>query len=104
MMFIWHLVLIILFTKVAGDLSVRFGQPAVLGKLLAGILLGPAILGWVQDSHFIHQFGEVGVLLLMFIAGLETDLARVGSRRLLWRWAASCNRWWADLRSANGSA
>lgn len=71
---IMYLILILLFTKLAGDLSVRLGQPAVLGKLIIGILLGPAVLGWVQDGEFIHYFSEIGVLLLMFIAGLETDL------------------------------
>lgn len=74
MEFILYLVLILLATKLAGDLSVRLGQPAVLGKLLIGIVLGPAVLGWVQEGSFIHQFAEIGVLLLMFIAGLETDL------------------------------
>ncbi|MBW7453918.1 cation:proton antiporter [Paenibacillus sepulcri] len=74
MEFILYLALIILSTKVAGDLSVRLGQPAVLGKLLAGIVLGPAVLGWVHADEFISHFSEIGVLLLMFIAGLETDL------------------------------
>lgn len=74
MEFVLYLMLIILFTKVAGDLSVRLGQPAVLGKLIVGIILGPAVLGWIQDGEFIHFISEIGVLLLMFIAGLETDL------------------------------
>ncbi|REE78566.1 monovalent cation:proton antiporter-2 (CPA2) family protein [Paenibacillus taihuensis] len=72
-----YLVLIILSTKVAGDLSVRIGQPAVLGKLIAGIVLGPAILGWIHPDAFISHFSEIGVLLLMFIAGLETDLDKL---------------------------
>ncbi|EHS55141.1 cation:proton antiporter [Paenibacillus sp. Aloe-11] len=74
MQFILYLLLILLFTKVAGHLSVRLGQPAVLGKLIAGIVLGPAVLGWVQNDTLIHDMSEIGVLLLMFIAGLETDL------------------------------
>ncbi|WP_226002468.1 cation:proton antiporter [Paenibacillus sp. BJ-4] len=74
MQFILYLLLILLFTKVAGHLSVRLGQPAVLGKLIAGIVLGPAVLGWVQSDTLIHDMSEIGVLLLMFIAGLETDL------------------------------
>ncbi|MBW4081614.1 cation:proton antiporter [Paenibacillus sp. S150] len=77
MEFILYLMLILLFTKLAGDLSVRLRQPAVLGKLIVGILLGPAVLGWVKDSDFIHYMSEIGVLLLMFIAGLETDLAQL---------------------------
>jgi len=74
MQFIFYLALIIVSTKAAGHLSVRLGQPAVLGKLLAGIIIGPALLGWVQPDDFIGHFAEIGVLLLMFIAGLETDL------------------------------
>lgn len=72
--FILHLVLILIFTKIAGHLSVKLGQPSVLGELIAGVILGPAILGWVQQTSFIHEFSEIGVLVLMFIAGLETDL------------------------------
>lgn len=77
MQFILYLALIIIFTKAAGHLSVKLGQPAVLGKLLAGIVLGPALLGWVQPDEFISHFAEIGVLLLMFIAGLETDLVQL---------------------------
>lgn len=77
MEFILYLILILFFTKIAGDLSVRIGQPAVLGKLIVGILLGPAVLGWVEQNSFIQQLSEIGVLLLMFIAGLETDLEQL---------------------------
>jgi len=66
--------LILIATKVAGDISVRLGQPSVLGKLIIGIILGPAVLGWINNNDFIHYFSEIGVLLLMFLAGLETDL------------------------------
>ncbi|MGZ9583286.1 cation:proton antiporter [Paenibacillus marinisediminis] len=74
MEFVLYLALILFSTKIAGDLSVRLGQPAVLGKLVVGILLGPAVLGWIENNDFIHYMSEIGVLLLMFIAGLETDL------------------------------
>ncbi|MTT30542.1 sodium:proton antiporter [Terrilactibacillus sp. BCM23-1] len=71
---ILELAIVIIATKMAGDLTVRLGQPAVLGKLIVGILIGPAILGWIHDSHVIEVFSEIGVILLMFIAGLETNL------------------------------
>ncbi|MFB8377594.1 cation:proton antiporter [Paenibacillus taichungensis] len=77
MEFILVLALILIFTKLAGDLSVRLGQPSVLGKLIVGVILGPALLGWVQPDDFIHYMAEIGVLLLMFIAGLETDLEQL---------------------------
>ncbi|MFW5435117.1 cation:proton antiporter [Paenibacillus apiarius] len=68
------LLIILASTKIAGDLTVRLGQPAVLGKLLVGIIIGPAVLGWITDGEIIKEMAEVGVILLMFIAGLETDL------------------------------
>jgi len=74
MEFILYMFLILIATKVAGDISVRLGQPSVLGKLIIGIILGPAVLGWINNNDFIHYFSEIGVLLLMFLAGLETDL------------------------------
>jgi len=86
MEFILYLVLILFFTKVAGDLSIRIGQPAVLGKLIVGILLGPAVLGWIEQGSFINQLSEIGVLLLMFMAGLETDLKQLRDN---WKSAAA---------------
>ena len=74
MPFFFQLLVILLATKLAGDISARLGQPAVLGKLIAGIVVGPAVLGWIEDSDILEAFSQIGVLLLMFIAGLETDL------------------------------
>lgn len=76
-----QLVLIVLSTKLAGDLSVRLGQPAVLGKLIIGIVIGPALLGWIHPSEFIEIFSQIGVLLLMFMAGLETDIKELNRNR-----------------------
>lgn len=73
-MFILQIVIILLVSKIAGQISVRLGQPSVLGKILAGIILGPALLGWIHETELITVFSEIGVLLLMFLAGLETDL------------------------------
>ena len=73
-MFILQIVIILLATKVAGQLSIRLGQPSVLGKIIVGIILGPALLGWVHDTEVVSVFSEIGVLLLMFLAGLETNL------------------------------
>ncbi|MCO7128040.1 cation:proton antiporter [Sporolactobacillus shoreicorticis] len=75
MTFIIQLAVVIVATKIAGHASVRWlGQPAVLGELIVGILVGPALLGWIPDSEMMHVFSEIGVLMLMFIAGLETNL------------------------------
>jgi len=67
--------------KLMGELAIRLGQPSVLGKLLAGVLVGPAVLGWVESSHWIEVFAEIGVLLLMFLAGMETDLKMLNENR-----------------------
>lgn len=77
MEFVLYLVLILLGTKLAGHIAVRLGQPSVLGELIIGIILGPAILGWIHDGEFIRFFAEIGVFLLMFMAGLETDLEQL---------------------------
>lgn len=81
MLYILQLVIIILGTKLAGDVSVRIGQPAVLGKLIIGILLGPAVLDWIEPSAFVDMFSQIGVLLLMFMAGLETDVQELNRNR-----------------------
>ncbi|MDR6550627.1 cation:proton antiporter [Paenibacillus qinlingensis] len=81
MAFILQLMVIILSTKIAGDVSVRLGQPSVLGKLIIGVLIGPAVLGWVQPSEIISAFSNIGVLLLMFFAGLETDIKELNNNR-----------------------
>ena len=77
------LALIITAAKIGGYLSFRIGQPAVLGELFVGILLGPSVLDILSMSYFtdqhlpevIHQMAEMGVLLLMFLAGLELHLS-----------------------------
>ncbi|MEH7611958.1 cation:proton antiporter [Gottfriedia acidiceleris] len=73
-MLIFQLSIILLASKIAGDISVRLKQPSVLGKLLIGILLGPSVLGLVDDTDVLNEISQIGVILLMFIAGLETDI------------------------------
>ncbi|MEJ5225841.1 MAG: cation:proton antiporter, partial [Anaerolineales bacterium] len=76
------LALILLAAKLSGYFAIRLGQPSVLGELLVGIALGPSLLNifhWpfvtdVNLHEFIKELGELGVLVLMFIAGLELHL------------------------------
>ena len=66
--------MILIAAKIAGVLSVRIGMPSVFGELVIGIVLGPAVLGWVVPSESISVMAEIGVVLLMFMAGMETDM------------------------------
>jgi Kef-type K+ transport system membrane component KefB len=67
--------------RLFGEVAQRMGQPAVLGELLAGVIVGPSVLGLVPISSTMFVLAEIGVILLLFEVGLETDLeelARVG--------------------------
>lgn len=74
-------------TKLLGELAQRIGQPAVLGELLAGVVLGGSVLGIFDPTHeVLHAIAELGVLILLFQIGLHTDLrslAKVGNVALV---------------------
>lgn len=80
-MFILQFLIILLATKLAGQVSIRLGQPSVLGKIIIGIVIGPAMLGWIQDTEILKVFSDIGVLLLMFLAGLETNLTDLNKNK-----------------------
>jgi Kef-type K+ transport system membrane component KefB len=75
------LVAILVTAKLLGELAERAGQPAVLGELLAGVLLGASVFGVLDPSlprmHVVHLLAEIGVVLLLFQIGLETNLANL---------------------------
>ncbi|HKZ06167.1 MAG TPA: cation:proton antiporter [Methylomirabilota bacterium] len=68
------LVVVWLAAKVAGEVMERLGQTAVLGELLAGVIIGPGVLGLVHESPALHALAEIGVLILLFEVGLDSDL------------------------------
>ena len=72
--FLLDLALILLTTKVFGLVTKRFRMPQVVGALVAGLVLGPAMLNVLTETEFITQMAELGVIILMFTAGLETDV------------------------------
>ena len=68
------LAIIFICAKGAGLLARRLKAPMVVGEIVAGLLIGPCLLGWVEPTSFIKQMAEIGVILIMFSAGLETNL------------------------------
>lgn len=72
--FLFDLALIFLSTKLLGILTRRVNMPQVVGALLAGLVLGPAVLNILHETEFITNLSEVGVIVLMFTAGLETSI------------------------------
>lgn len=72
---ILQLAIIIIASKLAGEISRKLGQPPVLGKLIIGIILGSSFLGVLNGNELLTEFSLIGVILLMFIAGLETDIS-----------------------------
>lgn len=75
--YLLDIALILLATKGLGLLTRRIQLPQVVGALVAGILLGPAALGIVQESELLNSIAEIGVIVLMFSAGLETDMGEL---------------------------
>ena len=75
--YLLDLALILLTTKALGIITKKFKMPQVVGALLAGLVFGPAVLNILKETNFIIQLAELGVILLMFSAGMETDLTEL---------------------------
>lgn len=72
--------------KLFGELFERLKQPGIVGEILAGILIGPSVLGWIAPGEFLNALAELGVMFLLFRVGLEvkaSELAQVGGRATL---------------------
>ena len=72
--FLLDLAIILLCTKLLGVTTTKVQMPQVVGALLAGLLLGPAMFGIISETNFLKTIAELGVIVLMFCAGLETDI------------------------------
>lgn len=72
--YLMDLAIILLSTKALGLITKKFRMPQVVGALLAGIILGPAVLDLMGQTEFISQLSEIGVIVLMFTAGMEADI------------------------------
>ncbi len=69
-----HIAIIIILAKLFSSLSARFKQPAVLGMLLVGMLIGPTGFDLIKTNIVLKVFSEIGVIILLFEAGLETEM------------------------------
>ena len=75
--FFLSLVLILLSARILGEIAAWLNVPSVMGELLAGILLGPSLLDWVEPVEVIRMLAEIGLILLLFEVGLDTNIANL---------------------------
>ena len=68
------LLIILLSARIFTELAVRLQSPSVLGELFAGIVLGPSLLGWIEPVESIKLLAEIGIIMLLFEVGLESDV------------------------------
>ena len=72
--------------KLLAEICERFNQPGIVGEILAGVLIGPSVLGWISPNQFLTTMSELGVMFLLFRVGLEvkaSELLRVGGTATL---------------------
>ena len=72
--FLFDLAMLLFTAKMLGLLARKIGAPEVVGEIMAGLVLGPAVFGLVTDTDFLSKMAEIGVIMLMFGAGLGTDV------------------------------
>jgi Kef-type K+ transport system membrane component KefB len=82
---LFQLFALLLATKLGDELFKRLGQPALIGEILGGVVVGPALLGWYQLTAETSLFAQIGAVLLLFEVGVQTrvgEVARVGATAL----------------------
>lgn len=88
--FLLTISIILLSTKFLGGISEKVHMPQVVGALIAGVILGPSVLGFAEETDFLSKTAEVGVILLMFMAGLDTDISEIKKNSLSFVVIAAC--------------
>jgi Kef-type K+ transport system membrane component KefB len=77
--FFLFLAIILIAARLLSETVARFGIPSVIGELLAGLLVGPSLLGWVTPDTTMKLLAEIGIILLLFEVGMDTNLSRLVS-------------------------
>ncbi len=77
--FLLTLLLILLCARIFAELAARMKAPSVIGELLAGVVLGPSLMGWIEPDAVLRLLAEIGIILLLFEVGLETDIRRLAT-------------------------
>ena len=75
--FFLYLIIILMSARLLGEIAAHLGIPSVIGEIMAGILLGPSILGFIEPHQVLMLLAEIGVILLLFEVGLDTNLSEV---------------------------
>ena len=75
--FFVSIAIIMLTTKILGDMTNKVNMPQVVGALLAGIIIGPSCLGLIEQTDFISKTAEIGDVMLIYTAGLDTDMEQL---------------------------
>jgi len=75
--FFLNLLIILLSARLFAELATRLKSPAVIGELFAGVVLGPSLFGWIEATEAIRLMAGIGIILLLFEVGLETDVKRL---------------------------
>lgn len=75
--FFLFLAIILIAARLLSETVARFGVPSVIGELLAGLLIGPSLLGWVSPDTTMKLLAEIGIILLLFEVGMDTNLHRL---------------------------
>lgn len=75
--FFLYLAIILIAARLFSEIAGRHGIPSVIGELLAGLLLGPSLLGWISPDTTMKLLAEIGIILLLFEVGMDTDLFRL---------------------------
>ena len=75
--FFLHLLTVLLAARLFGELAVYLKSPSVIGELMAGVIIGPSLLGWIPPNDILKLLAEIGIILLLFEVGLKTDGKRL---------------------------